>query len=133
MDPSNNESESEPGWEVRHGRSPEEIVVVFRGHVDEETGTAAALAVVRALPDGEFHLVFDVVDVSAYQARARHAWQRELWPLRKRILSITVISNSALTSMGARVFSLAMGIRCTIVPGSGRTQFFEAMGRNRAN
>ena len=112
-----------PSWTLRTGKSDHEIIVVFHGMVDEACGRASAEAFLAALPEDGADLVFDVVDVKAYRAAARKSWQSAVWPRRKLIRSLTVISSSALTRMGAKLFATALGIPCTVLPASERERF----------
>ncbi len=69
---------------------------------------------IELLGRGSAALIFHVVNVRGYDAGARQAWQTALWPRRDRIISIRIISNSALTRMGGRMFATFMRIPCTI-------------------
>ena len=104
---------SDQNWFV--SRTKERIEVGFRGRIAAEDGAASAKAFLRALGTLPAHVVFDVRRVEGYDGHARLAWQTALLPRRKQLRSLTVISNSALTRMGASVFALFLGIECILL------------------
>ena len=102
-------------WFVSRAKSREGIEIGFRGRIAAEDGEASATAFLQALGSGPMDVVFDVRQVEAYDGRARRAWQTALLPRRKQLRSLTVISSSALTRMGATVFALFLGIECNLL------------------
>ena len=119
-------SDTTGAWSVERGRAVSEVVVRFTGLVDEEAGRASARAVIELLGEEASDLIFDVVDVGAYRAGARKAWQSALWPRRAQIRSLTVISGSSLTRMGAKLFASFLRIPCEVLPASARRAFRDA-------
>lgn len=102
-------------WFVSRAKDVDRIVIGFRGRIAAEDGEASAKAFLAALGSASVHVVFDVRQVEGYDGRARQAWQTALLPRRKQLRSITVVSTSALTRMGASVFALFLGIECVLL------------------
>lgn len=99
-------------WEVRVVQR--QVLVTFRRRVTEEAGRRAAEALVRVLGETrEFEIVFDVREVETYDGRARQVWQDLLFPRRRQLRRLTVVSRSRVTRMGASVFAMVMGLECT--------------------
>ncbi|MEQ9078683.1 MAG: hypothetical protein RLP09_32755 [Sandaracinaceae bacterium] len=64
------------------------------------------------------HLLLDLSEVEAYAPATRKAWQTVVWPRRGQILSLTIVSRSQLTQMGARLFATFLGVPYTILDGA---------------
>jgi len=92
----------------------EAIWVIFGKAVDAASGAASARRFVEVLGARSMHLVFDTRTVAAYGG-ARKAWQNVIWPHRAQIKSLSVISASKLTRMGATMFGAFVGIDSTVV------------------
>ncbi len=97
------------------------MTVSFRRRISAEDGISSAAAFLQQIGADSIDLLFDVRFVDRYDGRARQAWQQALLPRRKQLRSLTVVSHSTLTRMGATVFGMVLGIECVILrdlPGS---------------
>ena len=93
----------------------ESIWVVFGRLIDPHSANLASRRFLELLEDGPAHLVFDTREVEAYSSKARQVWQRSLWPSRAKIRSLSVLSHSQLTRMGAMMFAAFLGLECHVV------------------
>lgn len=100
-----------PGWTL--DREADRLICTFRGRLTAAEGEASAALVAAELTSSPLHLVFDLTDMQGYESGARAAWQRSLWPLRDRILSLEVVGGNAVVRMGANVLGLALGVPVT--------------------
>ena len=91
------------------------IWVVFGRNIAPQTGVESARRFLELLGDRSAHLVFDTRSVEAYASGARQAWQRAIWPHRGQIASLSVVSHSQLTRMGATMFGAFLGVECHVV------------------
>ena len=89
--------------------------MTFRGKVDPESGRDAAYRFLDVMGADRVDLVFDVREVLGYSNQARKHWQGALWPRRKQVASLTVVSASQLTRMGASMFAKFLGVPCHVV------------------
>jgi hypothetical protein len=97
-------------WKV--WRDEDRIVAMFEGLLTAEAGIASAQTFGALLKEGPSHVVWDVARMSGYELLARRAWQSGLWPLRRNILSITVLGGNAIVKLGAAGLAFALGVRC---------------------
>ena len=102
-------------WFVSRAKGVDRIEIGFRGRIAAEDGEASARAFLVALGSASVDVVFDVRRVDGYDGRARVAWQTALLPRRKQLRSMTIVSTSPLTRMGASVFALFLGIECNLL------------------
>jgi hypothetical protein len=98
------------GWDVR--RDGDRIVATFKGQLSADEGIASARSFGALLKNGPAHVVWNIAAMSGYDMIARRAWQSGVWPLRKNILSITVLGGNAIVKLGAASLALALGVRC---------------------
>jgi hypothetical protein len=90
------------------------ITITFSDVIDEETATLSVSQLLSELDlAAPIDLVFDVRACSAYTSAARGVWQKAMWPRRRDLRTITVITRSPLMRMGATMFGLALGIVVT--------------------
>ena len=104
-----------PSWEVRRGKARAHVIVVFRGKISEEDGVESSRAFLTTIGDDAVDLIFDVRGVESYAGRARQAWQDALLPRRRQVRSLSVLTRSRLTRMGASVFAMILGIECRML------------------
>ncbi len=97
----------------------ESIWVIFGRRIQSDTGLASARRFLELLGEETAHVVFDARAVIAYSSGARQAWQRALWPRRHQIKSLSVVSHSQLTRMGATMFGAFLGVECNVVKAPG--------------
>lgn len=89
----------------------------FEGHLSEKEGHSSARAFVRELQKAEIiDVAFDVRTMTGYDRGARIAWQKELFPVRDRVLTLEVRGGNSIVRMGASVMALALGIQMRVVP-----------------
>ena len=98
-------------WQA-HRSSPDVIEFAFAGKLSAEEGKRSAAHLAAALQTRNLHLVFDVRHMTAYEGRARVAWQQTLFPYRKAILSISMRGGNSIVRLGGTVLAAALG--CTI-------------------
>lgn len=103
-----------PSWTVERD-TDSRVRVCFRGRLDAETGRASAARCVEVMGDASVHLLLDLSEVEAYAPATRKAWQTAVWPRGGQILSLTIVSRSQLTQMGARLFATFLGVPYTIL------------------
>lgn len=93
------------------------LVARFDGHLSEEEGHSSACAFVRELQKAKIiDVAFDVRTMTGYDRGARIAWQKELFPVRDRVLTLEVRGGNSIVRMGASVMALALGIQMRVVP-----------------
>lgn len=92
------------------------LVARFDGYLSEKEGILSARAFVFELQKAEItDVAFDVRTMTGYDRGARIAWQRELYPVRERVLSLEVRGGNSMVRMGASVMALALGIEMRVV------------------
>jgi hypothetical protein len=97
------------GWKAK--RFGDRVVAVFDGRLTSEEGRASVAEFVAKLGDSvEVDIVFDIRRMEGYEPGARVAWQKALWPHRRRLRSITLVGGNALVRMGGRLIGLALGV-----------------------
>jgi hypothetical protein len=99
-----------PVWEVRRRPGDPRVLVVFTRSVSRADGEASARAFVAAIGADHVDLILDLSGITSYDGYARRAWQDAVLPRRDQLRSLSVVSRSRLTRMGASVFALALGI-----------------------
>lgn len=93
-------------WTLPDGR----LKVVFKGHLTEERGDAAAAKFESALAEGPRALVWDVTEMSGYDRTARLALQKALLAHRDNIQSLTIVGGDSYLNFAAKTIGLAVGI-----------------------
>jgi len=89
------------------------MTFVFEGQLSTAEGTESAAELERELARGERDLVWNVREMAGYDAGAREAWQRVMWPNRKRIRSLKLIGGSGLVRVGATFLAVLIGAPLT--------------------
>lgn len=92
------------------------LVATFDGYLEAGEGLRSARVFAKALAPAPRDIVFDIRRMNGYHNDARRHWQSALWPVRKRIRSLTVVGGNAIVRMGAAALGLALGIRARWVP-----------------
>lgn len=96
-------------WQIHQGAVF--ITAVFEGHLSAEEGRDSAHAFAESLRTRETaFVIFDVAEMTGYDTAARVAWQKALFPHRRKIASIEVRGGNMIILMGASVLALALGV-----------------------
>ncbi|AKT40240.1 hypothetical protein [Chondromyces crocatus] len=97
-------------WNLRRSSDGETLVVTFHGKLTEADGRTSVLALVAQLARGPARVVWNLHEMTGYEAGARLAWQRGLWPVRHCIRSLEVIGGSPVVRVGAVTLTMVLGL-----------------------
>lgn len=61
------------------------------------------------------HVVWNLTEMTGYDAAARVSWQHALWPLRHRIHGIEVVGGNPVVRIGAVTLTMVLGIEARFV------------------
>jgi len=84
-------------------------VATFEGHLDADAGRASAEQFARAVAGRPCDVVWDVRQMTGYDAAARAGWQEAVWPNRHNIRSLAVVGASTLIKAGAVMLAVFIG------------------------
>jgi hypothetical protein len=77
------------------------VTVEFDGRLDAGDGAQSAEALAKVLDVGPVDVVWDLRKMTGYDAEARVAWQKALWPRREQIRGVVVMGGGPLVRVGA--------------------------------
>jgi len=98
-------------FSVTRDPGKDRVIAVFAGHLSDEDGKASAAQFSNAIGNDEVEAVFDIVDMDSYEPEARQAWQKTLWPVRKRIRQIILVGGGPLVRIGGMLLATALSAK----------------------
>jgi hypothetical protein len=109
------ETVSRRPWTLRWTEDGETLIATFRGRLSGRDGAASAAAFATELSRGPARVIWNLTEMTGYEAGARVAWQRALWPVRHHIRSIEVVGGGPIVRVGAVTLTMALGLAATFV------------------
>lgn len=108
---------SRRSWSLRRTKDAATLVATFRGKLSEAEGKAFAAAFAEELTWAPAHIIWNLTEMTGYEAAARVAWQEALLPLKQRIRSLEVVGGSPLVRVGAVTLAMVLGVEARFVEG----------------
>jgi hypothetical protein len=98
------------GWKVIAPTEGHPVVTtVFAGHLGGDEGAASAAAFRAAFSGAPLSVVWDVSDMTGFDAAARSAWAEAVWPIRSQIARLDIVGAQGVVRIGATFLALLLG------------------------
>ena len=104
-------------WSLRRTKDGATVIATFRGKLGESEGRTFAASFAEELSWAPAHIIWNLTEMTGYEAAARVAWQDALLPLRHRIRSLEVVGGGPLVRVGAVTLAMVLGVDARFVEG----------------
>ena len=104
-------------WSLRRTKDGATVIATFRGKLGESEGRTFAASFAEELSWAPAHIIWNLTEMTGYEAAARVAWQEALLPLRHRIRSLEVVGGGPLVRVGAVTLAMVLGVEARFVEG----------------
>jgi hypothetical protein len=98
-------------WSVERAAGSPLIVLTYAGDLPAEFGDLASRRFVELVGTDSVTLCADFTELKSYEPEVRHAWQRNVFPIRKQVSGIYMATTNMLVKMGVAAFGLFIGVR----------------------
>lgn len=97
-------------WALRRTKDGTTLIATFRGRLGGRDGQLSAECFAAEIARRPAHVIWNLTEMIGYEAAARVAWQRALWPVRHLIRGIDVVGGSPLVRVGAVTLTMVLGV-----------------------
>ena len=103
-------------WNIFFDADQHDLLARFEGQLDAEGGRLSAAEFVKHIVGQPTRVIFDIREMTGYEAAARQHWQQALLPHRDNMKEIVIVGGGPLLRLGASMIAVFLRVPLRNIP-----------------